>query len=283
MRNEYVQGLGFMLSEMTMCWEVGPKKASFLEHSTHAHNMLALACGELAWLPQEVLKQANKKHPKRQQISTRRSLQFLWIWIQALQGCYRNRLDLSAVLKVTLHALSSLTSAGFPSSLDLSSTYHVASSSVTELKGLHDCQHSGQTNMRFYPPWLSFICLETAEYKLCFLWFWSQAALSLVIRVLSHVTVISLFSPPSWTPTLLSLFPWLEYQSSLVYITNRQICQDPRIKHLGKKPRKWCSHWIPTSFYNYFLTHHWIKYTRTHTRTKLISSGCYSLFSTSCF
>ena len=72
-----------------------------------------------------------------------------------------------------------------------SSTYHVVSSSVTESSVR--MSQKGRPTCAFQPPWLSFICLETAEYKLCFLWFWSQAALSLVIRVLSHVTVISLF------------------------------------------------------------------------------------------
>lgn len=99
-----------------------------------------------------------------------------------------------------------------------SGIYHVVSSSSTK--------SSLRMSRGAVIPGLSLFFFQTDEYKLCFFCFWSQTVLSLVIRVLSHGMVISLlFSQLTYfSSSILLLSPWLEYQSSVVYIRDRHIC-----------------------------------------------------------
>lgn len=85
--------------------------------------------------------------------------------------------------------------------------------------------------------------LWTDKYKLFFFQVSLWTGSSLVIRVLSHAVVICLFfSFQLSSSSFYYVFAWAEYNTSLAYIRDRHICQDPRIEHFGRKPRKWCSH-----------------------------------------
>lgn len=217
--------------------------------------LLDLACAESAGFPcvLQTLRNVWKTLTEATKISSYNNHFLQSLGYKPFKSDYGHRQDLFAVRKVTpSHALLSFIPAGF-----LSSGVDLTAPSKLLLPALPNAAAEGaegQASMRL-PPFVALLFFLSPHGLLsssCAFSDFGQIVLPLVIRALSHVTVIRLFSSQLTPPLLSTVFPPIEYQSSSVYIRDRLICQDPRIKHLGWMPEKWCSHWISTSFYNYF-------------------------------